>query len=160
LQLLGTGQPMFVKTPLGGAAGALDKVMQPVDHDPFEPGLLEPGNINLHNRPKVRNADGSISTVKSMSINIDDKEVLIPTISDDGETLSKKEAVELYLATGKHLGIFDTPKSATRYAKKLSGAQAKEYVPKKLKSVDHDPFAPMQPNLIAVDHDPFAMGMQ
>ncbi len=93
------------------------------------PGQLEAGNINLFNRPVVKNADGTISTVRSMSANFDGKEVLLPTVSDDGKILSNEEAVEQYRKTGKHLGIFDSPEHATAYAKTLHEDQERLYVP-------------------------------
>ena len=93
------------------------------------PGQLEAGNINLFNRPVVKNADGTISTVRSMSANFDGKEVLLPTVSDDGNILSNEEAVEQYRKTGKHLGIFDTAEHATAYAKTLHEDQERLYVP-------------------------------
>ena len=83
------------------------------------------GNIDLTNRPKVVNPDGSISTVRSMSFNFDGKEVLLPTISDEGKNLSPEEAQEQFRRTGKHLGIFDSPEEATKYAKQLHKDQEK-----------------------------------
>lgn len=90
-------------------------------------GLLQQGNIDLNNRPIVRNADGSISTVRSMSAEFDGREVLIPTVSDDGRILSDDEAIRLYQTTGRHLGIFDTPDNATAYAESLHNSQATQY---------------------------------
>lgn len=91
-------------------------------------GLLEKGNIDLKNRPIVRNKDGSISTVRSMSANFDGKEVLIPTVSDDGRIMNDDEAIDNYLRTGKHLGMFSTPDDATAYAERLHDDQADMYV--------------------------------
>ena len=93
-------------------------------------GMLSPGNIDLHNRPTVKNPDGSISTVRSISANFDGKEVLIPTVSDDGRIMQDEEAIQNYLKTGKNLGSFSTPQEATAYAESLHEQQANEYLPK------------------------------
>ena len=94
-------------------------------------GIKVPGNINIHQRPVVHNDDGSISTVRSISVGTDDGEALIPTVAADGSRiLSDDEAIAQYKATGQHLGIFDTPENATAYAQSLHNQQAEEYLPK------------------------------
>lgn len=87
------------------------------------PGLLEKGNIDVSNRPRVKNADGTISTVRSISINVDGKDVLIPTVTDDGRIVSDQEAIAIYKKSGKHLGVFESSKSATEYAQQLHTQQ-------------------------------------
>jgi hypothetical protein len=89
------------------------------------PGMTETGNIDLNNRPRVKNPDDSISTVRSMGVNIDGQEVLIPTVSDDGRVMSDDEAIQQYMKTGKHLGKFKTIEASNAYAKQLHNDQEK-----------------------------------
>lgn len=46
--------------------------------------------------------------------------ILIPTMTEDGQTISKADAVKLYEATGRHLGVFTSVKAAEKYVKKLN----------------------------------------
>ena len=94
-------------------------------------GLVVPGNINIHQRPVVRNADGSISTVRSMTFtNPDGSAVLVPSVIEGRGTVSPPEAYRYYQQTGQHLGVFDTPEAADAYAQSLHEQQAQEYVPR------------------------------
>ncbi len=92
-------------------------------------GILQPGNIDLTTRPVVHNPDGSDSTVRSMSFNQNGKEVLVPTVSDDGRILSFDQAIGEYNRTGRHLGTFDTPDNATEYAKHLHEDYEQKRIP-------------------------------
>lgn len=90
------------------------------------PGLTEAGNIDIHNRPVVHNADGTISTVRSITVEDDGGYVLIPTVVGD-RVVSNKEAIQHYLKTGEHLGKFKSQKAADQYGESLHEDQAVEY---------------------------------
>ena len=93
-------------------------------------GRYGEGTIDLNNRQVVHNADGSISTERSMSFYDEDtgKEILIPTVVN-GRIVSDDEAIDHYYETkkrdgiGEYLGMFDTWQEADAYAEKLHKRQ-------------------------------------
>lgn len=89
-------------------------------------GLIEKGNIDLFTRPKVRGKDGAVSTVRTISVNFDGQEILIPTVIGD-KIVSDDEAIKHFEQTGEHLGKFKTSKEATDYAELLHQQQEKLY---------------------------------
>jgi hypothetical protein len=91
------------------------------------PGLVEPGTIDLLSRPTTKNADGSISTVKSMSFNDGNYEVLIPMVAPSGTILTPEGVMALYQFSGKHLGKFKNPRDADAYAEILHRQQEQFY---------------------------------
>jgi hypothetical protein len=69
------------------------------------------------------NPDGTKSTILTISIGVDGKEVVIPTMTPDGEVMSEAEAVERFRRTGEHFGAFDSVEEANDFARKLSERQ-------------------------------------
>jgi hypothetical protein len=68
----------------------------------------------------VKNSDGSISTVRTMSFQDDNgDQVLIPTVHPKGYIMSDKEAIEHYYDTNEHYGKFPTVEEANKAAQKL-----------------------------------------
>jgi hypothetical protein len=79
------------------------------------PYITEARNIDVSQLPEVQNripGEGGISTVRSMGITEDGKEVLIPTVIEGRLPASAEEAerkaLEYYRRTGKHLGKYAT----------------------------------------------------
>lgn len=105
-------------------AKALNRYDQVAKMSMLPEGMTAMGNIRLDNRPQVKNPDGSISTVRTIGVNVDGEEVLIPTVIN-GRVVSDKEAVNHYRKTGEHFGKFSSPEASTDYAIKLHDAEAK-----------------------------------
>lgn len=86
------------------------------------------GNIKLNDRPVYvwPGNKGDYSSLESMSFSADGKEILIPKVVD-GRLLSDEEAVKHAMRTKQHLGIFDTPEEATKYAIDLERRQQSYY---------------------------------
>jgi hypothetical protein len=96
---------------------------------PNPSGILEQGNLDLTKRPQVKNKDGSVSTVRSMSVTFDDGTYLLPTVIGD-KVVSEKEAITHFKKTGEHLGKFKTDADADKYAEQLHVQQERMYAPK------------------------------
>lgn len=90
-------------------------------------GMVQPGNLDLYNRPVLNNADGSYSTTSSMSFNDGQYEVVVPTVAgtSTGQVvrLTPEQAMQRYFATGQHLGKFTDWQPADDYAQRIHEMQ-------------------------------------
>ena len=98
----------------------------------FGIGRYGMGNIDLFNRPLFRNLDGSVSTVRSMSFNDGNGEILVPTVAYNPQNgkpyvMSDDEAITRYYNTGEFLGKFKTVDAANEYADRLHRQQEAIY---------------------------------
>lgn len=92
------------------------------------PGLLIKGNIDINNRPSVKNKFvGGTSSVWSTSFGAEvdgrEVEILVPRVVN-GQVVTRPQAEMHYYKTGQHLGIFDNAVHANLYANKLHLQQA------------------------------------
>ena len=128
----GDGDGYVASTP----GGPDDTPVRKRNQAPAVRGQIEKGNIDLNNRPVVRNSDGSISTVRSISITEGKVTVLIPTVIRDrkgrGKVVSDRDAIRHYQRSGEHLGKFSSSGDADRYAEQLHNQQAAQYSGKSL----------------------------
>lgn len=88
----------------------------------------EAGNIDLNARPVLKNPDGTISTVESITFQEQGGlYVNIPTITPEGNRINNEDAIRLYYLTGQHLGKYRSEQSASQAAERLSARQADMY---------------------------------
>lgn len=86
------------------------------------------GNIDLNNRPVIKNPDGSISTVYSMTFEEDGKYVLVPGVRAGlDRKMTEQEAWEWYKKTGEYLGKFSSIEETDKYAESLHQDQESLY---------------------------------
>ena len=100
--------------------------INPSQPGPMVPRPVTPGNIDLRNRPMVRNPDGSISTVRSGSFGTDSGTLLLPTVVGN-RVVSDDEAWDNYQQTGQNLGTFRNHADADMFARWLHEQQRKFY---------------------------------
>jgi len=92
----------------------------------INPDLIEAGNLDLTKRPKVKNPDGSISTVRTIGIEMDGMHFLIPTVIGN-KVVSDKEAIAHFRKTNQHLGIYKSKQASKQAGEALSAQQKKDY---------------------------------
>ena len=84
-------------------------------------GMLEGPNVDISEwQGDVQNSDGTVSTIKTISFNVDGIEIVVPTLTRTGRQMTESEAIEHYFSSGEHFGAFDSVKGATEYASSLS----------------------------------------
>lgn len=104
-----------------------DQILKTMKSVADKSGLIEPGNLDLNKRPVVKNPDGTISTVRSITVTGDDGSAwLLPTVIGD-KVVSNDEAIAHWRKTGEHLGHFRNESSANLYAESLHKSQASKY---------------------------------
>lgn len=96
------------------------------DRRPLEEGTIAEDELKVRARNPVKNDDGTYSTIRSITINEDGKEVLIPTVHN-GKILSNEEAIKVYQQTGKHLGKFRTSEDAHQFGLHISNEMASKF---------------------------------
>lgn len=96
--------PQVRKMPNGGLypVGDYDRTLAPKQGDFLLPDINRPGYID---------DEGHFRSEYKMSVNIDGKETILPTVVN-GKQLTEDEAVDRYYKTGLHMGKFNTPKEA------------------------------------------------
>lgn len=73
----------------------------------------------------MKNKDGSISTVRSITIEADGIHYVIPTVVD-GKVVSNSEAIKHFQSTGETLGGYKSEKAATAAAIAIHNDEAKK----------------------------------
>ncbi len=77
-------------------------------------------------RPDVLNADGSRSSLLSMSDGTDRGELLYPGVTTDGRELDRDSAYDLAARSGQHLGIYSSVPMADQAAMAMHNAGAEQ----------------------------------
>jgi len=90
-------------------------------------GLDYKGNIDLDNRKVVKEGN-AYKTENSITIGIDGKQIIIPTIVN-GKQVSEEDAIKHFKETGEQLGVYDTIEEADKAAQKIHLRQEKKYAP-------------------------------
>ena len=122
----GDGDGFIASTP-----GGVDDTRVSPKQEKRPKGEITKGNIDLNNRPVVKNRDGSISTVRSITITEGNTAVVIPTVikrpNGSGVIVNDQEAIKYYQRSGQHLGKFSNIRDADTYAQNLHNQQAVQY---------------------------------
>jgi hypothetical protein len=122
----GDGDGFIASTP-----GGVDDTRVSPKQEKRPKGEITKGNIDLNNRPVVKNRDGSISTVRSITITEGNTAVVIPTVikrpNGSGVIVSDREAIKYYQRSGQHLGKFSNIRDADTYAQNLHNQQDAQY---------------------------------
>jgi hypothetical protein len=114
---------------MGGGQKLIAAQRPDIHQTPSFASPLIPGNIDLNHRPHVKNPDGSVSSVRSVTFMDGPTALLLPTVVGN-KVVSNQEALAHYRKTGEFLGKFASEDTANAYAQDLHESQAAMTKPK------------------------------
>jgi len=119
------GPPKVGKRSDFGTSGATD--ISARRKTSLAPPGLDGATLDPASQPAVQGPDGEISTVRTIGVGENGREVNIPTVpKEGGRIMSNDEAVQRYRDTGNHLGKYDSIEEAGRAAEALHQNEARE----------------------------------
>lgn len=104
-EILGSGLAEGAAKAIKGRSAQLDAA-EDAAMSKLPVGMLEKGTLKLD--PKMR----------PLAVNVDDEEVVIPTVDKTGRKLTSNEAVEQYRKRGDHFGKFESQEHSNAYLAK------------------------------------------
>ena len=91
---------------------------------------ITPPTLDVKKQPIIKNNDGTVSTVRSIGVGTNSGVVVLPTVDRKlNKIVNPQTAINNYIKSGEHLGIYPNEKIANLAAQAISRNEANRIVP-------------------------------
>lgn len=115
-----------VNVPTGAVNPVLPDKGKPVysiPEDPAPEGLTVPGNMDIAKRKVFVGEDRKAKILMPITVPVGGGQyAVVPSVGEDGTVLTKDQAIEKYMETKQHLGVFETEAAARDYEGKVQSS--------------------------------------